>query len=205
MLYWEAKRGLDFLRRFRQKVVGYHNNAEWDDIGNDYDENPEGVKLRQEINEDLAEATEACQKVGQSTIVYYSPPPATGGLQGDVDVLTNIFRLPSLGMNTNQLLDRLDRAMGVYRYTVSYLWRRLFNPFYWIGKGLALIGSIPFRVLRIAGFKIEQVETSLTGKLVKFLISFVTLIYFSLAILEMLDLLAPVVAAVKRIQGLPVQ
>ena len=205
MLYLEAKRGFEFLKHFRQKVVDYDNHAQWNDYDNDYDEDEEAVRLRQQINEDMAEVTTACQKVGQSTIVYYSPPPAIGGLQGEIDVLANIFRLPSLGMNTTQLLDRLDRVIGVYRYHVSHLWRRLFNPFYWIGKGLASIGSVPFRVLRIAGFNAERAETSLSGKLVKSIISFLTLMYFSLAILEMLDLLAPVITAVKRIQGLPVQ
>ena len=200
MLYWEAKRGLEFLKRFRQKVVDYHNNAEWDDLGNDYDENPEAVSLRQQINEDIPEVITTCQKGGESTIVYNFPPPATGGIQGEVDVLTNIFRLPSLEMDINQLLDKLDRAIGFYRYSVSYLWPRLFNPFYWIGKGLAFIGSFPFRVLRIAGFKIEQAETSLTGKLVKAIISFLTIIFLSLGILQMLDLLAPVVTAIKRLR-----
>ncbi len=200
MLYWEAKRGFELLKRFRQKVVDYDNNALWNDYDNDYAENQEAVSLRQQINEDMPEATTAIQKVGHSTIVYYSPPPATGGLQGDIDVLTNIFRLPYLGMDTTQLLDRLDQAIGAYRYAVSYLWRRLFNPFYWIGKGLALIGSIPFRVLRIAGFDAERAETSLTGKLVKAIMYFLTIIYFSLAILQMLDLLAPVVTAIKRLR-----
>ncbi len=201
MLYWEAKRGLEFLKRFRQKVVDYHNNAQWDDLGNDYDENPEAVSLRQQINEDIPEVITTCQKGGESTIVYNFPPPATGGIQGEVDVLTNIFRLPSLEMDINQLLDRLDRAIGAYRYGVSYLWPRLFNPFYWIGKGLAFIGSVPFRIFRNAGFNVERAETSLFGKLVKASISFLTLIYFSLAILEKLDLLAPVITAVKRLGG----
>ncbi len=200
MLYWEAKRGFEFLKRFRQKVVDYHNNAQWDDLGNDYDENPEAVRLRQQINEDIPEAITTCQKGGELTVVYNFPPPGTGGIQGEVDVLTNIFRLPSLEMDINQLLDRLDRAIGFYRYSVSYLWPRLFNPFYWIGKGLAFIGSFPFRVLRIAGFKIEQAETSLTGKLVKAIISFLTIIFLSLGILQMLDLLAPVVTAIKRLR-----
>jgi len=193
MLYWEAKRQLEFLRLFRQKVVDYHNNAEWDHAGNDYDENPEAVSFRQQINEDIPEVITTCQKVGESTIVYHSQ-------HGEIDVLTNIFRLPSLEMDINQLLDRLDRAIGVYRYAVSYLWPRLFNPFYWIGKGLAFIGSVPFRVLRIAGFKIEQAETSLTGKLVKAIISFLTIISLLLGILQMLDLLAPVVTAIKRLR-----
>jgi hypothetical protein len=200
MLYWEAKRGFELLKRFRQKVVDYDNNALWNDYDNDYAENQEAVSLRQQINEDMPEATTAIQKVGHSTIVYYSPPPATGGLQGDIDVLTNIFRLPYLGMDTTQLLDRLDQAIGAYRYAVSYLWRRLFNPFYWIGKGLALIGSIPFRVLRIAGFDAERAETSLTGKLVKAIMYFLTIIYSSLGILQMLDLLAPVVTAIKQLR-----
>ena len=200
MLYWEAKRGFELLKRFRQKVVDYDNNALWNDYDNDYAENQEAVSLRQQINEDMPEATTAIQKVGHSTIVYYSPPPATGGLQGDMDVLTNIFRLPYLGMDTTQLLDRLDQAIGAYRYAVSYLWRRLFNPFYWIGKGLALIGSIPFRVLRIAGFDAERAETSLTGKLVKAIMYFLTIIYSSLGILQMLDLLAPVVTAIKQLR-----
>ncbi len=115
MLYWEAKRGLEFLKRFRQKVVDYYNNAQWNDYDNDYDENQEAVSLRQQINEDIPEVITTCQKGGESTIVYNFPPPATGGIQGEVDVLTNIFRLPSLEMDINQLLDRLDLAIGANR------------------------------------------------------------------------------------------
>lgn len=202
MLYWEAKRGLELLQRFRQKLVDYTNNAQWDDCENEYDENAEATRLRQQINEDMAEVTTAIQKVGESTIVYYSPSPDRGGFQGEVDILTNFFRLPTLDMDTSQLLDRLDRAIGAYRYYVSHLWRQLLNPFFWIGKGLELIGAVPFRVLRIAGFKIEKAETSLAGKLVKAIMYFLTTIYSSLAILEMLDLLAPFITAIKRLRNL---
>ncbi len=197
MLYWEAKRRYEFLKRFREKVVAYDNNAQWNYDDNDWDENEEAVRRRRQVNEDMAEVTTACQEVGHSTIIHYSPPPLIGGFEGEIDVLTNIFRLPSLGVDFAQLLDRLDRVIGVYRWHVSHLWRQLFNPLYW----LALIGAVPFRILRRAGFNVERAETSLFGKLVKASISFLTLIYFSLAILEKLDLLAPVIVAVKRLGG----
>ena len=59
-----------------------------------------------------------------------------------------MFRLPSFGMGQAEVLDRLDRAIGDYRRLVPRLGRRLFKPFYRIGQGLVLLGSIPFRLLR---------------------------------------------------------
>ena len=139
MLYWEAKRRYEFLKRFREKVVAYDNNAQWNYDDNDWNENEEAARRRRQVNEDMAEVTTACQEVVHSTIIYYSPPPLIGGFEGEIDVLTNIFRLPSLGVDFAQLLDRLDRVIGVYRWHVSHLWRQLFNPLYW----LALIGAVP--------------------------------------------------------------
>jgi len=156
--YWGAKKRLDLLTTFRQHATGYFVLAHWDPHHNDWVGGADASKLRQQINEKMRDVEVALHFVGISTEVHYSPPAATGGLAGSIALLDNIFNLPRLRVPLDDLIDNLDRAIGIYRSWLGPLWRQVFNPFYWVGWGLTLIAEVPFRILRTAGFNTGKIE-----------------------------------------------
>jgi hypothetical protein len=201
LLYWEAKRRLDLLVAYRQKIVDYYANAHWDRHSNHWDDDEPTAELRRQINEGMRDVTVATHFVGNPLTIDYTPPAITGGPAGRISLLDNIFNLPNLGVPHTALLDDFDRSIGIYRSWVGPLWRKLFNPFYWIGQGLSRIAEVPFRILDSAGFNGTRAEGSILGKLTKVVIQAGTGIGATLGILEKLDYLAPLVSAVHRLVG----
>jgi len=201
IFYWEAKRRLDLLRAYRQKIVDYYANAHWDPYHQYWDDTEETSELRREINEGMRDVAVATRFVGITTEIYYAPPPAIGGIAGNMSLLDNVLNLPRFQISHTDLLDQLDQAIGIYKSWVGPLWRKLFNPFYWIGQGLSRIAEVPFRILDSVGFNGTRAEGSVWGKLAKAVIQFGAGIGTVLTILEKLDLLKPVVAAVRTIFG----
>jgi hypothetical protein len=202
IFYWEAKRRLELLTAFRQRVVDYYNTAEWDPLSLEWEEDDGARELRRRINEEMRDVTVATLFVGVAMDMYYASPPITGGPAGNISLLENVFNLAHLRVSHANLLDRLDQAIGVYRSWLGPLRRSLFNPFSWLGWALTWIAEIPFRVLNSAGFNVATFEGSFMGKTVKAAIQFVTAVATALTILEKLDLLSPVVSAVHKVLGL---
>lgn len=169
IFYWEAKRRLELLTAYRQLVNDYYNQAEWSPFA-DWEDTEESAKIRQGINEGMYVVRLALNFVGITTVMYYAPPPAVGGIATDMALLDNVFNLPRFQIPHTKLLDNLDQAIGIYREWVPLLWRKLFNPFYWVGWLLYWIASIPFRLLDAAGFDGARAEGSLVGRIVRLLI-----------------------------------
>jgi len=201
ILYWEARRRLNLLLTFRQRVEDYYARAEWDLSSQEWEEDGEARGLRRQINEEMPDVTVATLFVGVSMNILYTPPAITGGPASHMSLLESIFILPKLGIPHANLLDGLDRAIGTYRSWLRPLWRKLFNPFYWLGWGLSLIAGIPFRLLDAAGFEVAKAEGSFWGKTTKAVIALVTAVGTTLGVLEKLDLLSPVVSAIHRLLG----
>jgi hypothetical protein len=149
----------------------------------------------------MREVVVVARFVGVTIEIDYAPPPAIGGIAARISLLDNVFNLPKLMVPEVMLLDELDRAIGIYRSWLRPLWRKLFNPFYWLGWGLTLIAEVPFRILDAAGYDGTKAEGSTLGKLAKAVIQAGTGLGATLGILEKLDYLAPVVAAVHRLVG----
>ncbi len=113
LFYWEAKRAHDVLVQMRTNVKEYFETAKWS-VHSDWNAPPRAQALRESINLNLHEANAALAHVGLGTITY-QPPVITGGLAGDVSLLDNIFLLPQLQVPHAQLLDQIDRALGIDR------------------------------------------------------------------------------------------
>ena len=201
IFYWEAKRRIELLTAYRNRVAAYYERARWDQSSAEWEEDHETEDMRRQINEEMHAVTVAAQFVGVAMTIFYTPPSDTGGPAGDISLLENVFNLPNLRLSHALLLDRLDKAIGVYRSWLRPLWRKLFNPFYWLGWGLTWIAEIPFRLLASAGFNVAKVEGSFLGKAAKAVIQVVVAISAALGVLEKLDLLKPVVSAVHRWLG----
>ncbi len=134
--YWGAKKRLNLLTTFREDVIGYFETAHWDMYSDQWEGNEGAPELRQQINEHMRAVDAALHFVGISTEVDYAPPAATGGLAGRIALLDHLFDLPKLGVPLDNLVDSLDRAIGIYRSWLPGLRWRVFNPFYWMGWGL---------------------------------------------------------------------
>ncbi len=120
--------------------------------------------LRSKINRAVPIVISFINQVGEPTTVHYAPPPAVGGLAGQIDLLQNIFN-PTLSDIRQHVLDLLDRSLGRYDYLIRYRWRNWINPLYWIGQVI----RFPFKLVAFAGFDATKVEFSFFGKIYKFL------------------------------------
>lgn len=198
IFYWDAKQRLDLLTTFRARIASYFANAHWDRHTNDWVDSTVAKETRRLINEDMSAVEVAVRFVGVDMIIDYHDPL---GIAGRVDVLRNVFNFPRLGLPHRVLVDPLDRAIGVYRGWLDPLWRKLFNPFYWLGWVLYWIAEIPFRLLGAAGFDTAKVEGSIWGRATKLVIQVLTVASLALGVIEKLDLLDSVVVAIRKLRG----
>ena len=136
--------------------------------------------LREILNTTSGEAEYCVRKSGVPTGVYYSPPPAVGGLAGQIDFFANLFQLNQFSISPQMIVDCLEKAIGNYQFKQKQFRRKLLNPFYWIGE----IIRIPFYIASFAGFNSHKFEFSFIGKSYKFIAG---LIAFAWTIIEMLN------------------
>jgi hypothetical protein len=185
MLYWECKRRLNTLREFRQLVVTYIRGGGVTTLGRRV-ETPDSRAARDAINLRMGDAVKSCVLIGHSLTLYYSPPPVSGGLTGQINIVENLFQLDRFRIPYSKVLDLLDRAIGDYERSRAKLRRQSFNPFYWVWIGFTSLLSAPFSILTAAGFNGRAAEQSLLGKLIKAVEGFVL---FLAALLHSLSLL----------------
>jgi hypothetical protein len=177
MLYWESKRRLGELSKFRALVRAYFDDTAFDTRGRRR-AMTDLRERRKTINASLPEAVRSCYRVGQSVSVQYIHPHYGAG---SVNVIENIFSLDEKRIPVAMVFDYLDRTIGEYERVTAKLKKQSWNPFYWLRLGfLALIG-FPFRILGAAGFDSRAIEQSLPGKVVK---SVVGLVVFLSALLQ---------------------
>jgi len=189
---WENLRRINLLIEFRNLIVEYFNKVEYPGLL-DYDieprENVEVQKIRSKINSILPEAHSIILASGITPNIYYSPPPAIGGIAGPVDMVNNIFHLHRFKINPRHLIDITERSIGIYEKDKNKALLRTINPFYWIVLIIDFIVSIPFRILGRVGFDQEKLEGSFIGKIVKGILYLVSVFAAFLTILEKLGYL----------------
>jgi hypothetical protein len=177
------------LLTFREKVVAYFNTKPQTDFLSDEHETMDSLHLRSEINVILHEAREIIGATGFLPILDWSPPPAVGGYQQRIDLVLNIFLLHRYQMDHYELLDQIERAIGIYSkdYVPSVL--RTINPFFWIDTVLRYIANSPFNILRSVGINADKFEISIIGKLGKLTTYLLSLAIMILTILQLTGLL----------------
>ncbi len=176
------------LIKFRKLVVNYFN-MEYDSfppLGG----NQENIKLRHEINLCLAEIYSYIISAGVAPTIYYSPPPAIGGIAGCVDLIHNIFHLHKFEISPQYIIDNVDRTIGIYEGDKKNALFRTLNPFFWIGRVIDFIVEIPFRFMGKIGFNREKIESSLLGRVIKGILYLITVCASFLTILEKLGYLS---------------
>lgn len=198
MLIWECNHRIELLRHFRELVIHYFNNVTYRHFGIS-SENEEAQRARREMNRLWLEARQAIQAAGVSTSMYYAPPPAVGGLAGNVDLLANLYNLQRFQIPPQHVVDAIEQALGVYEHERPKALLRTLNPFYRLGRALALVVSIPFRLIGLAGFDAKKAEDSWAGKLVKLMLGLLTTLATILTILDFLGWLDAVKIAIQNL------
>jgi hypothetical protein len=193
MLIWECNHRIKLLRHFRELIIHYFNNVTYHRFEIS-EENSEAQQARREINRLLLEARQVIWAAGVGTSMYYGI-----GLAGEVDFLDNLYNLGRLDIPPQPVVDAVEQALGAYERERPKALLRTLNPFYWLGQALALVVSIPFKLIGLAGFDAKKAEGSWVGKLVKFLLSMLTTLATILKILDLLGWLGAVKVAIQNL------
>ncbi len=163
------------LELFKKLITKYFSTVEYAEFSPDLIDNDKSLPIRDQINKNAGKVKQLLMDADIYPSVTYCPPPAIGGPVVHIDMMENIFNLSRYEIEYQALIDMVDRAYGNYESDIPMAILRTVNPFYWLGKILELIASIPFQLLGSVGFNRKQLEFSFVGKLVKLIIKVVTL------------------------------
>jgi hypothetical protein len=139
------------------------------------------IDLRERLNTSNSTVATYVRKTGVPTSIYYSPPPAIGGMAGNIDLFANMFNLHQFEVAPQTLIDSLERAVGKYLEFQRRFRQKAINPLYWVGE----IIRVPFRLLAFAGFNSSKIEYSWFGKLYKLTTSIIMLAASVLTVLSL--------------------
>ena len=163
--YWENVGRLSKLIEFRDLVFRYFNNVTFGYV--EIRENQEALRIRPFINFNMQKVHSIILASGIKPNLIYSPPPVTGSGPMNVDIIQNIFLLHKYDVESNYLLDFIDRSIGVYNEDKFHSLLRTINPFFWISLIFAYIVSLPFKLLGELGFNQSKIESSILGRSLK--------------------------------------
>ena len=167
---WENVRRLEILGEFRNDVVRYFDNCEHPEGAWMLDspiENTEAVQARQRINSTVDQAQRIIKAAGIPQTITWTPPPAVGGYVQKIHMLFNLFEFTRFRIPSQNAVDLIERAIGVYQSDRMAAIRRTINPFWWLFRGLLWFARIPFVVLGAVGFDAARMEKSVWGKFFK--------------------------------------
>jgi len=184
ILYWENARRIRELIKFRDQVVTYFNNCEFDRL--EPLENEEAVKVRSAINRSMVEIRDMIIAAGVLPIITYTPPRTVGGYIQNIDMILNIFHVQHYDINPKEITDYLEKAIGVYEKSQRRSKIRIFNPFFYIGFLLDLIAEIPFFLVGKIGFNRTKAESSVIGRIIKGIGYLIPVLAAALTILDIL-------------------
>jgi hypothetical protein len=136
--------------------------------------------VRENINQMSIEVYKYVVRTGVQPTLYYSPPPAIGGMAGNIDLFANIFNLWRFEISPQMLIDTLDKAQGYYLFKQKEYKKDIKNPFYWIG----IIINLPFKLITFSGFNGTKIKESIIGKIFRLVVSFLVFISILTSILN---------------------
>jgi hypothetical protein len=147
------------LYAFRSDLVTYFSNLEHD-YASEIVENSTAKQIRSKINRSLSEAHDILAGSEISMNLTYTPPAMIGGYIQNIDLVANVFNLHRYMIEPNNLLDLVDRAIGVYESDQKLALVRTFNPLFWFVRLLDALVSIPFLFFQKAGLSTKKFEES---------------------------------------------
>lgn len=183
LTFFEIKDRIDFLSGTRDKIVEYFNDTEIG-YGLHIIEGKKASKIRSGLNMEINKAREYVLSSGVSTSLFYAPPPAIGGIQGNIDLFNNIFNLSRFEIDSQQIKDMIERSVGNYQNEKRPAILRTFNPFWWLFRLTRSIAAVPFWMLKEAGINTTRFEKSIPGKLIKLVFDAVVFLAALLGVLK---------------------
>ena len=201
ILIWENKRRLNKLRAFRSLVIRYFNNSRVGFGGGRVEESA-AKEARREINRLKDEMHSIILNSGIDPSFSWTRPTTIGGDDTEIDLIEDIFNLDQFDIGPNNLLDRIDRAIGKYESNRKSVFVRTFNPFFYLGRLLDTITDLPFIVIGMLGFNRQKIKASAIGRLVKGVLYLIIIVAAVLAILHLLYLLNPIRQLVHKLLAL---
>ena len=189
---WENSRRLDKLYEFRELILKYFNNSGLEWMADGRIEEDDARAARVAINRSMDEVHDIVLYSGINPSITWTPPPAVGGYRQNIDLIQNIFNLHAFRVEPNNILDFLDRSIGIYESNRIPSLLRALNPLFYIGLIFDALVEIPFIFIGKLGLNREKAESSLIGKLIKGVLYLITVVAAFLTILQLLDLLDPV-------------
>ena len=173
--YLQNKKRVKELQLFRENVVSYFKSRKQSSWGESY-ETDASTEFRRNINLAISKIQGIIHSADIDPVLVYTPPPAIGGYIQRIDVILNIFNTIHYQIPPNKIIDFIDVAIG--RYTDDYLKAliRTFNPVFWIFEIIEFIARIPFFIIGWIGFNQKKVEASLVGKIIKSVVTLITVI-----------------------------
>ncbi len=182
---FEINHRIEFLQAERDRVISYFNSLKPRNAFDESDrEDKKSQKIRQEINFNLNKTRKFVLETNVSTHIFYSPPPAVGGLQGNIDLFENMFSLERFQISPQTLTDCIDKSIGIYANNRRKAIIRTFNPLWWIWKFVKTIVSFPFYLIQEAGFNSTKMENSFVGKVYKFISSIIIVLASAIVVLN---------------------
>lgn len=198
---WENKRRLKKLSEFRDLVLRYFNNSRVEWMVDERIEEEEAQRARVEINRVMDEIHHIILYSGINPSLRYTPPPALGGYIQNVDLIQNVFHIHRFEILPNNVLDFIDRAIGIYESNHGRALARTFNPLFYLGIVFDWVAELPFVFIGRLGFNREKAESSIVGRLTKGILYLFIVTASFLTILQLLGYLEPFKHFVRQLFG----
>ncbi len=150
------------------QAVDYFDNMKysgWMAGGAPLPMNEPAQKARHNMNRMLGDVLVSLNRMNVPHVVNYQPPPTRGGYSQNVDIILNIFSLWEFQIGPDRVFDTVDRAIGSYERECKKLFRKLFNPLYWLGMLVLQFLRIPSKLRGTTGNDVPNTDPSLFGSM----------------------------------------
>ena len=189
---WENTRRLNKLLEFRELVVNYFNNIRMEGFISEVTENSEAQRTRMKINTMLMEIHEISVNSGTVPYMKHTSAPAFGSQVTRLDLIEGIFSLHHYNIGGQNVIDYIERVIGIYQRNHMPALIRVFNPFYYIGLVFDTVSEIPSIAISSLGINRQKFSSSIVGRFVKTITYLISVLASFLTVLHYLGLLDPV-------------
>lgn len=109
------------------------------------------------------------------------------GRTDEVCILNTIFHLHQHHISPQEVLDLIDKTIGVYSHDKIPSIIRTLNPLFWFIRFIDFIVKTLFDLLQKSGFDIQKIEESFIGKIIKLIAYCISVLTSVLTILSILE------------------
>ena len=159
--YFRTRYSLKKLDEFRKLVIDYFDTAKRPNISTDLTRNDKVQTVRSTINRNIHIIEKIMSEANISIIIRNIDPPLMGARTTRLCLLNNLFLLHQYNYDFKPqqlIIDRIDKAIGVYSSDIIPSIIRTVNPFFWLMKLLNFIFEIPFYFLKSIGFNTDKIK-----------------------------------------------